>query len=114
MRAGEKIRHPHWEPDEYLMGCYVRILFVNETFEDAKKRGMSIVKMKGENEHPDMCGHPELMGVKGDIDKSIGRINKLMLEGKIPAPCHNPKIHLYPQLNLLQIMSDDWEIYDKK
>lgn len=96
MREGKKIRHPHWEPDEYLMGCYVTFLNFDDTgnekpltpeqLEDAKLRGMSIVKMKGEFKHPDM---------------SPGRYREELC-----------KHGLYPQLNLLLIMQDNWEVME--
>lgn len=110
MREGAKIRHPHWEEDEYLMGCYVGMMFHVQSIEEQKKLGMSIVKMKGEYQHPDMVPHPELYGL--NFDQTIGKINKLMMEGKIPEPCSRPELHKYPQLNLLLIMSDDWEIIE--
>lgn len=105
MREGKKIRHPHWEKDEYLMACYVVLIFSEENFEEKK---MSIVKMKGEFKHPDMVPHPELYGL--NIDQTMGKVNKLMMEGKIPEPCSRPELHKFPQLNLLLIMSDKWEI----
>lgn len=110
MREGAKIRHPHWEEDEYLMGCYLGIIFLEESLEEKKKRDIFIVKMKGEYQHPDMTPHPELYGL--NFDQYIGKVNQLMLEGKIPEPCSRPELHKYPQLNLLLIMSDDWEIVE--
>lgn len=52
MREGKKIRHPLFEDDEYLMGCYVTI--PGMSYEDAKRNGISVVKMKGDCQHPDM------------------------------------------------------------
>lgn len=46
LRNGEKIRHPVLEEGEYLMGCYIGLKFCSEPFEDIKKRGISMVKMK--------------------------------------------------------------------
>ena len=96
LRQGAKIHHPHMPKDECLMGCYVGFPsfyddngnLVEDSFEDQKKRGMSIVKMKGEYKHPDMRSYnwPERQA------------------------CCNPELHSYPQLNLLMLMSDDWEI----
>jgi len=91
MRKGAKIRSPFFESDEYLMACYVSMKFdPEETFEKAKERGMSIVKMKGDRQHPDMGS--------GDMDR-------------IPKDFLNPCKHGYfPQINLLLLMRDDWEI----
>jgi hypothetical protein len=110
MREGAKIRHPSWDEDEYLMGCYVGFIFPEESFKEKKKRSMSIVKMKGKNDHPDMVPHPELYELS--FDQYMGKVNQLMLEGKIPEPCSRPELHKYPQLNLLLIMFDDWEIVE--
>jgi len=93
LRNGAKIRSPFFEPDEYLMGCYVTLMFTPyDTIEDAKARGMSILKMKGDRQHPDM-----------GID-DFERYPKDLL-----TPC---KHGYYPQLNLLLIMRDDWEIIE--
>ena len=48
---------------------------------------MSIVKMLGENQHPDMFP-----------------------SSPFKQDCCNPSLHLFPQLNLLLVMFDDWEI----
>lgn len=103
MRAGAKIRHPHWESEDYLMGCLIGLPFCED-------RHFSIVKMRGEYQHPDMYSHPDLIGSQGQIDRSLGVVTRLMREGKLPQPCTNPDLHTYPQLNLLHIISDDWEI----
>lgn len=99
LRNGKKIRSPFFEDDEYLMGCYLGLPsyyddngnLVEDSWEAQKARGMSIVKMKGEEQSPDMypsCVFPQ--------DKcSI-----------------NPQLHSYPQLNLLLIMRDDWEVIE--
>lgn len=65
LRAGAKIRHPSFEEDVYLQGCYVGLIGMEETFEETKSRGMSIAKMKGNKKHPDMypsktCSPPQL------------------------------------------------------
>lgn len=86
LRNGKKIRHPYFDKDEYLIGCYRGLPFVEESFEDKKSRGMSIAYMKGDYLSPKM--HP-----------------------KFSIECDND-ILKYPQLNLLLIMSDDWEILE--
>lgn len=94
MRQGKKIRHPDFEPDVYFQACYVIInpLFHPEgiePFEVVKARGMSIVKMKGDFQHPDM-GAGNLEHLPKDFDKTCK----------------------YPQLNIFLIMSDDWEVME--
>jgi len=56
LRYGAKIRHPSFDDDVYFMGCYVSLIGVKESFEETKARGMSIVKMKGDKQHPEMLG----------------------------------------------------------
>lgn len=56
LRYGAKIKHPSFDDDIYLEACYVRVIGLEETFEETKARGMSIVKMKGDKQHPDMIG----------------------------------------------------------
>jgi len=94
MRSGAKIRHSYMPEDEYYQACYVTINteFLSlppESIEKIKSRGMSIVKMKGGNAHPDMR------------PKCIFPQEKCSIE---------PKLHSYPQLNLLWLMMDEWEV----
>lgn len=91
MREGKKIRDPSWEKDVYLIGCYVTSKLLNITFQQAKENGMSIVKMKNGYQHPDM--RP-----KNWPDKQN---------------CCDPELHSYPQLCLLSIMREDWEVVDE-
>lgn len=96
VREGKKIRHPIMPEDEYLMGCYISIgkEFMGpldpEYFEKIKTRHISIVKMKGEKQHIHM--QPNNWPIK--------------------QPCCDPDLHSMPQLNLLSIMADDWEILE--
>jgi len=96
LRNGKKIRHPSWEKDEYLIGCYVGMIGFEESFEDKKARGMSITKMKGEHIHPEMVGILTI-NERLDILDKYPKLNKLISS---------------PQLNLLLIMSEDWEILE--
>lgn len=83
LRQGKKIRHPIFPDNEYLMGCYVSLIFSDETFEEKKARGMSIVKMKGDKEHPDM------------------------------RPTYNPSLPYHgPCVPLLTLMMDNWEVME--
>ncbi len=98
LRNGKKIRHPIFPEDEYLAGCYVTLKTIIDddgkelvdSLEDTKERGMSIVKMKGDRQHPDM------------LPKNFPHRQ----------PCCNPDLHSMPQLNLLLVMSDDWEVLE--
>ena len=100
LRKGKKIRYPHFKKDVYLMGWYVTFatiidddgIEVVDTLEDAQARGMSIVKMEGDIQHSDM------------FTKNWPN----------PQPCCNPDLHSMPQLNLLSIMSDDWEVINDR
>lgn len=99
MKKGKKIRHPHFNTNEYLIACYVSLVTIIDengkelidSFDDAKKRGMSIVKMKGDKQHSDMT--PRNYPYRQN--------------------CCNPDLHSMPQLNLFSIISEDWEIVDE-
>ena len=110
LRQGKKIRHPTWEENDYLMGCYIGL-----RFSENESKFLSIVKMRGKREHPAMFSHPELYGLDGieNFDRYGGKVIKLMKEGKLPQPCTSPELHTYPQLNLFLILKDDWEIYEE-
>lgn len=88
LRQGKKIRHKQMPEDEYLQACYMTIPLLEESFELAKSRGISIVYMKGERQH-------EYMEQRNFLNKE---------------PCCNPELHSYPQLNLYWVISEEWEI----
>jgi hypothetical protein len=97
MREGEKIRHPNMEPDEYFRRCYVSFIgSPPEDVEEMKARGMSIVKMKGDKPHPNMHSRLPFLEYVDLIEKYPFMREKLM----------------WPTMNLLLIMSDQWEIYN--
>lgn len=104
LREGKKITHDLLGEDVYLAGCYITFPTImnddgtelNDTFEDAKARGMSIVIMKGDREHPDMRPRLPFIEHMELIDKYP------FLKEKIT----------YPTLNLLLIMSDEWRILE--
>lgn len=96
LRKGNKIRHPDMPEDEYFMGCYVTInplLHPNgiETFKMIQLRGMSIVKMKGDRQHPDM-GIGSLEHIPRDL-----------------TPCKHGNT---PQICIFLLMANDWELID--
>jgi len=104
LREGEKIRHPHFEQDIYLVGCYLTLKTiidndgneVSDSIEDAKERGMSITLMKGDNIHPDM--YPRI-----PFREYVDLCEKYpFLKERLT----------YPSINLLLIMSDEWEIVE--
>ena len=106
MRMGAKITHKYLGEDVYLMGCYRGFPsfyddngnLVEETFEQKKERGMSIIKMKGEYAHEDMG-----MGI---IDDMVHPGTLIIKEKYLQPPCKHGN---FPMLNLLLIMSDAWE-----
>ena len=89
MREGEKITHPYFEKDEYFSACRIGIIGDDKT--PIEERPISIVKMKGEYEHPDMRK----------------RYFSIIFE----KPCEHGNA---PQLNLFLVMSNEWELYIKK
>ncbi len=105
MRQGKKIRHPYWEKDVHLKGCYVLLKnwdeFGNpippskEEIQEAQKGSMGIVKMDGEMQHDDM------------VSDAIKNKDPFF----VPL-CGNKDLHNYPQINLFYIMSDAWELYE--
>jgi len=97
LRNGKKIRHPLFEEDEYLVGCFVGIKFIEESFEEMAARGMSITKMKGDLLHKDMTQRLSFLETVDLCEKYP------FLQDRI----------INPQLNLLLVMSDDWEIYSE-
>jgi|SRR6185503_1416268 len=97
LRNGSKTRHPSFEEDEYLVGCYVGMIGFEESFEDKKARGMSIAKLKGDKLTPEMFNSGLTFSEMQDICDKHPHLRKILLS---------------PQLNLLIIMSDDWEIVE--
>lgn len=106
LRNGKKIRHTSFENDEYLMACYIALTTVIDddgkelidSFDDAKKHGMSIIRMKGDEQHIDMFPSEKL-----SFKEYCDLLDKYpFLQEKF----------IYPTINLLLIMSDDWEIWE--
>lgn len=101
MRQGKKITHPDLGEDVYLQACRIGFCFDERPVEE---RPISIVKMKGEVIHADM-------NMGGGIDNMLypGTLifKNEVLDEIFKEPCKHGR---FPQLNLLLIMSDDWEI----
>lgn len=115
MRLGKKIRHPHFEPDEYLTACRVNLEFDNET--PRSEWPISICKMKGDRQAD------EMVGVLNYVAKIKRQLKKILTEEEYKK-YHNAyaemdiseifdnNIFKFPQLNLLLIMWDDWEVME--
>lgn len=94
LRLGGKIRHPGMPDDEYYMVCRVTLrpeFLVNEVgapLPPPFDMPLSIVWMKGDKQHPDMLYKWNAYDPKND-------------------PC---KHGMSPMINLLWLMSDEWEI----
>lgn len=83
MRTGAKITHPSFDDDTYLMSCKAGLPGMAQ-----EEYWLSVVKMKGDVQHPDMIG------------------------GKaFEKPCKHGN---FPQLNLLIIISDEWELWESE
>lgn len=83
MRQGSKITHPFLEEDVYFQACRVGIIF-DDRPQDSWP--ISIVKMKGDRQHPDMWQQ----NIENSCKDAFG-----------------------PQLNLFLVMSDEWEIINE-
>lgn len=83
MRAGAHITHPIFddEGDVYFIACKSGLPGMPK-----KKYWLSMVKMKGDAQHPDMLG--------GEFSEK---------------PCKHGN---HPQLNLNLIMSEDWQVWE--
>jgi hypothetical protein len=98
MRTGKKIRHPHFESDVYFQACRIGFIWDDTPIQE---RPISIVKMRGDNQHEDMGG--------GSIDDIVHPGTLVIKEKYLEKPCKHGN---FPQLNLLMIMLDDWEILE--
>lgn len=89
LRDGKKITHPYLKEDEYFMACYMGFVFTDEDIEEIKKRGISIVKMKGNKEHAEMRP-PKIDWLETELH-----------------PFNMPSIPIFA------LIQDDWEEYIK-
>ncbi len=102
MREGKKITHKSLGEDVYFQACRVGFVFENVPFEE---QPISIVKMKGECQHTDMFPLGVGDGIDGLTYSGTFIIKKEFLE----KPCRHGN---FPQLNLLLVMADNWEIVE--
>jgi len=112
LRSGKKIRHPLFDDGVYLMGCRIGFVFNEKPFEE---RPISIVKMKGDKQHHDMVGR---LGYVSKIREQLKNIlteedykkyHNIYTEFDI-ADIFDNDIFRSPQISLLLVMHDDWEI----
>jgi hypothetical protein len=102
LREGKNIRHPTFEEDVYLMGCYMGMIGEKKINKDPKM--FSIVLMRGENMHED-----EPFG-RG-IDSMLIPGTLIFKEEFFKKPCK----HGYTtQISILLLTMDNWELYDKE
>lgn len=87
MRQGKKITHSSLGENVYLQACRVGLMFDDTPLE---QRPISIVKMLGDRQHPDM-------GTGGSIPEVFKE------------PCKHGH---FPQLNLFLVISDEWEVIE--
>jgi hypothetical protein len=125
MREGKKITHKFLGEDVYLSGCYITFKTIIDddgkewvdSFEDAKERGMNIIKCKGDSESHEMWGISYYVAkIKRQLKKILTeedykKYHNFYTEMDI-AEIFDNDIFKFPQLNLLLIMSDDWKIYE--
>ncbi len=123
LRQGYKIRHPSFAEDEYLVGCYITLTTVFDddgkevidSFDDAKARGMSIVKIKGDRQHDEMVGRLNYVGkIKRQLkeiltEEDYKKYHNVYTDMAISG-IFDKDLFLFPQLNLLLVMSDAWVI----
>lgn len=115
LREGKKITHKYLGEDIYLAGCYVG--FPGEDLEEQKKRGKSIVKMKGDIQADEMIGKLCYIAkikrqLKNILDEEdYKKYHNMYTEMDIGMIFDND-IFNYPQLNLFLVMSDEWEIME--
>lgn len=99
MRKGKKITHPSFDEDVYFQACRIGLIFDDTPVE---QRPISIVKMKGEYQHPDMG--------TGSIDDLVYPGNLMLKENLLDKPCKHGSL---PQLCLYLVMSDEWIVLNE-
>lgn len=97
MRKGKKITCSGLGENVYLQTCRLRFITDETPIENCP---ISIVKMLGDEEHPDM--RPRV-----DIDDMIYPGTLILKPEIFEKPCKHGH---FPQLNLFLIMAEDWEI----
>lgn len=114
MREGKKIRHPIFKPDEYLMACRIGLPDDDTPFNN---KPISIVKMKGERQADVMAGKLNYVAkIKRQLKKILTeedykKYHNIYTEMEI-SEIFDEDIFTYPQLNLILVMSDDWEVIE--
>ncbi len=112
LREGKKIRHRTFADDEYLQACRVGIKGCDFYNQDLP---LSIVKMKGDRQADEMAGVLNYVAkIKRQLkailtEEDYKKYHNVYDEIQISKIFDND-IFKYPQLNLLLVMCDDWEI----
>jgi hypothetical protein len=96
MRQGKKITHSSLGENVYFQACRIGFMFDETPLEE---RPISIVKMFGDRQHPDM-------GTAGSIDDMLYPGTLIVKPEVFKEPCKHGH---FPQLNLFLVMADDWE-----
>lgn len=100
MRTGKKITHPVFDSDVYFQACRIRFVFYETPLYEMQ---LSIVKMRGDRQHEDMCS--------GNIDDMVYPGTMIVKERYLEPSCKHGH---QPQLDLFLVMSDDWKLKDSE
>jgi len=112
LKSGKKIWHPTFSNDEYLAACVVGLIGDDTPFDE---KPMSIVKIKGDRQADIMAGRLNYIAkIKRQLKKILNdedykKYHNMYTEIEI-GQIFDEDIFKFPQLNLLLIMSDDWEV----
>jgi hypothetical protein len=98
MRDGKKITHESLGEGVYLQGCYLSLM-------GERIGGISIVKMQGDRQHSDM-------EMDGSIDDMVYPGTLIVKESVITKMNNTCKHGNFPQINLLLLIRDDWEVLE--
>lgn len=99
MRKGKKITHSSLGENVYLQACRVSFMFDDTPIEELP---ISIVKMLGERQHPDMG--------TGNIDKMFHSGTLIIKPEVFEKPCKHGH---FPQLDLHLVMAEDWVVINE-
>jgi ribosome biogenesis GTPase A len=115
LREGKKIRSPYFAKDEYLEACRVGLIFDDTPID---KKPISIVRVKDGRQHDSMAGKLNYVAkIKRELKKVLSEEDYKKYHRDIFTEIEISKIFdedvfLYPQINLLLIMRDDWEVVE--
>jgi hypothetical protein len=113
LREGAKIWHPTFADDEYLAACRIGLIGDDTPLEE---RPISIVRIKGDRQHDSMAGKLNYVAkIKRDLKKILSeedfkKYHRCLWTEIEISKIFDEDVFMYPQLNLLLIMAEDWEI----